>query len=247
MPPSPLSGPIDAFAAAVRAPGTALLFGLGVLTGCILEGEDVASRDTVRLVDTVRITDTVVLLEEVNGGAPGAPTGARRNRPSVRDVVPPDSTRPIPVTPGDLQYLTSRRLVVPVAGVPRSKLPDTFDDPRGNRRHNAMDILAPRGTPVLSVDSGRIVKLHTSKGGGLTIYAMDPAERFIYYYAHLDRYRDGVAEGKPLRRGEIIGYVGSTGNATTPHLHFAIARADPDKRWWSGRPVDPLPFLRGGR
>ncbi len=117
---------------------------------------------------------------------------------------------------------------------------------RGQRRHNAVDILAPRGTPVRSADDGTVAKIDTSAGGGLSIYIVGPRERFIFYYAHLDRYRDGIAEGMRVRKGETIGYVGTTGNAppTVPHLHFAIALADEDKRWWSGTPLDPLPLLR---
>ncbi|MCM2315005.1 MAG: peptidoglycan DD-metalloendopeptidase family protein [Thermoanaerobaculia bacterium] len=140
-----------------------------------------------------------------------------------------------------------RPIIIPVAGVDRSAVRDMFDDGRGDRRHEAIDIMASRGTPVLAADDGVVKKLFTSVGGGLTIYEFDPDERFCYYYAHLDRYADGLREGQRLRRGEIIGYVGSTGNASkdAPHLHFALIRLDADKRWWKGTYVNPYPLLAG--
>jgi len=155
------------------------------------------------------------------------------------------------VTPADLRDLTSRRLLLPVAGIGADKLADTFAERRGAggvRAHGALDILAPRGTRVLSADDGRVVKVHTSRAGGLTVYAADPTGRFVYFYAHLDGYRTGLAEGDRLRRGDVIGYVGTTGNAppNTPHLHFAITRVnDADRGWWQGTAIDPLPILGG--
>jgi murein DD-endopeptidase MepM/ murein hydrolase activator NlpD len=137
-------------------------------------------------------------------------------------------------------------LIVPVAGVQPKDLLDTFDEPRGNRRHNALDIPAPRGTPVLSATDGRVQRVFSSQAGGLMVYASDPTGRFVLMYAHLDRYADGLADGMPLKRGETIGYVGTTGNAppNVPHLHFAIARTSNVERWWTGLPVDPRPLLR---
>ena len=138
-----------------------------------------------------------------------------------------------------------RRLAIPVEGVAAADLRDTFDDGRPGHRHEAIDIAAPRGTRVVAVDDGTLVKLFTSVPGGLTIYQFDPDARFAYYYAHLDRYADGLREGMALRRGEVIGYVGTTGNAParTPHLHFAIARLTATKEWWKGDPIDPYPIL----
>jgi murein DD-endopeptidase MepM/ murein hydrolase activator NlpD len=128
-------------------------------------------------------------------------------------------------------------------------LTSTFVDPRGggSRRHEAMDILAPRGTEVYATLDGKIARLFTSAAGGLTIYQFDPAEEYAFYYAHLDRYAPGLAEGQVVRKGQTIGYVGTTGNAPvgTPHLHFAIFKLGPDKRWWEGEPVDPFLVLRG--
>jgi murein DD-endopeptidase MepM/ murein hydrolase activator NlpD len=138
-------------------------------------------------------------------------------------------------------------LVVPVAGVPRSALRDSFEEVRGNGRHEAIDIPAARGTPVLAVADGPIAKLFTSVPGGLTVYQFDPASRYAYYYAHLDRYADALHEGQVVKAGDTIGHVGSTGNASAdaPHLHFAIFELGPAKQWWKGTPVNPYPLLAG--
>jgi murein DD-endopeptidase MepM/ murein hydrolase activator NlpD len=139
-------------------------------------------------------------------------------------------------------------LIVPVRGVEPSQLHDTYDELRGGdtRPHEALDIPAPRGTPVLSATGGRVLKLFDSKAGGKMVYAADSTERFILMYAHLDRYANGLAEGQPLKRGQVIGAVGTTGNAppNLPHLHFAIARSNDVKVWWKGAPVNPYPLLR---
>ena len=140
-----------------------------------------------------------------------------------------------------------RPLAMPVAGIDPSTIHDNFDEMRGGstRRHDALDILAPRGTNVLATDDGTVKKLFNSVPGGLTVYQFDPDERYCYYYAHLDAYAPGLHEGQSLRRGDLVGYVGTTGNAPkeTPHLHFAITRLDPDKRWWTGTAIDPFPLL----
>ena len=142
--------------------------------------------------------------------------------------------------------LTKRHLLIPVEGVSADALQDTFEDARAiGRWHDAIDIMAPRGTPVRAVEDGTIAKLFTSKAGGLTIYQFDPTQTFSYYYAHLDRYADGLAEHNEVRRGQLLGYVGSTGNASenAPHLHFAIARLDTDHSWWKGDAINPYPLL----
>ncbi|WP_293464289.1 M23 family metallopeptidase [Polaromonas sp.] len=140
-------------------------------------------------------------------------------------------------------------LLLPVQGIAARDLRDTFDDGRdGNQRgHEAIDILAPRGTPVLAVADGPIVKLFLSKPGGITVYQFDATGQLAYYYAHLDRYADGLAEGQIVRRGSVVGYVGSTGNASpdAPHLHFAIFRLGPEKQWWKGEPINPFGYLGG--
>ena len=144
--------------------------------------------------------------------------------------------------------LKGRRLEMPVDGVSRDQLHDTFDERRGGglRRHEAIDIMAPRGTPVRSVDAGRVAKLFKSVAGGITVYVFDPTETFAYYYAHLDRYAAGLEEGHQVRRGEVLGYVGSTGNASedAPHLHFAVFQLGPERQWWKGEAIDPYPLLR---
>src|SRR5688572_30037867 len=167
---------------------------------------------------------------------------------SADTITPPTATQDrtaVAPTSAELAELASA-LIVPVAGVQSKGLLDTVDEPRGTRRHNALDIPAPRGTPVLAAADGRVLRMFSSEAGGLMVYASDPTNRFVLMYAHLDRYADGLADGMPLKRGETIGYVGTTGNAPpdVPHLHFAIARTSDVARWWTGLPVDPRPLLR---
>lgn len=142
--------------------------------------------------------------------------------------------------------LKGRVLIVPVEGIRRDQLSPQFDQARGERRHEAMDILAPTGTPVKAIEGGRIARLFFSKAGGITIYQFDPTEKFCYYYAHLDRYAAGLREGDQVTQGQVVGYVGISGNApkNTPHLHFAVFRLNADKRWWEGVPIDPYEILR---
>lgn len=138
-------------------------------------------------------------------------------------------------------------LVIPVQGVTRDRLRDTYSHARGlGRRHDAIDIEAPRGTPVLSVAASVVMKLFQSDRGGTTLYALAPDQRTVYYYAHLDRYADGMTEGRRLRAGEIIGYVGDSGNAQPGdyHLHFEISTTADPKKYWGGTPVNPYPLLR---
>ncbi|HEX3556170.1 MAG TPA: M23 family metallopeptidase [Thermoanaerobaculia bacterium] len=173
--------------------------------------------------------------------------------PGTTPILPPApsgpaaSPRPAVPPPADL---AARQLLIPVQGVQPQGLQDTYDDARsGGRVHDAIDILAPRNTPVLAVEPGRIVKLFTSNKGGLTIYQFDPTETYCYYYAHLERYAPGLAEGSQVARGQVIGYVGTSGDApaNTPHLHFAITRLPPQKNWWQGDAINPYPILRRGR
>jgi murein DD-endopeptidase MepM/ murein hydrolase activator NlpD len=134
----------------------------------------------------------------------------------------------------------------PISGVKASALRDSFNEVHNGHRHEAIDISARLGTPVRAVVDGTIRKLLFSKAGGNTIYEFDLAGVYCYYYAHLERYADGVRDGMPVSQGEVIGYVGSTGNASpaAPHLHFAIYLLGPQKRWWSGIPIDPYPILK---
>lgn len=137
-------------------------------------------------------------------------------------------------------------IVVPVSGVAVTSLRDMYDEPRGTRVHEALDIPAPRGTPVVSATAGRVLRLHESKAGGLMVYAADVSDRFILLYAHLDAYAPGLAPGTVLAAGQKIGTVGTTGNAPpqTPHLHFAVLRGRPSEAWWRGTATNPYPLFR---
>lgn len=147
--------------------------------------------------------------------------------------------------PGD----SGSGLLLPVQGVTTAQLLDTFTDARSEgRSHDAIDIMAPAGTPVLAVADGHVKKLFDSKQGGLTLYQFNPEGTRAYYYAHLQGYAAGIVEKKMLKRGELIGYVGSTGNANpaAPHLHFAVFVLGPEKQWWKGEAINPYPLLGGG-
>ncbi|HUR80888.1 MAG TPA: M23 family metallopeptidase [Thermoanaerobaculia bacterium] len=200
-------------------------------------------------------------------GAPPAPASAPVPNLSGEplDAPPPEVANEPPVPPAVIAPIATetapppviasepsmrdadapRAMILPVAGVDRTAIHDMFNDARGGRRHEAIDIMAPTGTPVIATDDGVVKKLFTSKPGGLTVYQFDPDQRFCYYYAHLDRYAAGLHEGQLLHRGEVLGYVGTTGNApkNAPHLHFALIRLDKDRRWWKGTYVNPYPLL----
>jgi peptidoglycan LD-endopeptidase LytH len=136
---------------------------------------------------------------------------------------------------------------VPLDGADVESMRGGFDERRdGTRPHEAVDMLAPRNTPVHAVDNGTIAKLFSSKAGGLTIYQYDPTGRYCYYYAHLERYADGLKDGQAVSQGDVIGYVGTSGNApaNTPHLHFAVFELNADKHWWQGRPIDPYQVFK---
>ena len=153
-----------------------------------------------------------------------------------------------PVSETDVAALKAKDLLVPVAGINASQLRDTYYDGRSEgRTHEALDIMAAGGTPVLAAANGTIVRLFQSDKGGITLYQLDTSGLYIYYYAHLQRYADGVAEGKAVRRGEVIGYVGDTGNAGTGnyHLHFAISKPVAPRKWSGGLPINPYPILAG--
>ncbi len=142
----------------------------------------------------------------------------------------------------------ARNLTLPVPGVDPKTLQDTFNEAReGSRRHEATDIPAPAGTPVVAVEDGVIKKLFFSVRGGNTLYEFDPTQTYCYYYAHLQRYAPGLQEGQTVKRGDLIAYVGSSGDAAPgdPHLHFAISKLGPEKHWWEGTPIDPYPILTG--
>jgi peptidoglycan LD-endopeptidase LytH len=176
-----------------------------------------------------------------------APTSA--SNPARAEVMLP------PVAPTGVETVTNEdvallvhEIAMPLDGVNPASLRSNFDERRGGgtRRHEALDLMAPRRTPIRSAAKGRVLKLFTSVAGGLMVYAADSSERFVLMYAHLDGYAPGLRDGSALARGQVIGYVGSTGNAvaSAPHLHFAIARSADVRRWSKGRPIDPVPVLQ---
>ena len=197
----------------------------------------------------------------VPADTPAAPA-ERVEAPAPAQDKPAPTIGPLPAEPGRTSGTPARverprtavpaagagGLIVPVSGIAPAQLSNTFDDARGQGRvHEALDIMAPRGTPVVAVADGTVEKLFASDRGGLTIYQFEPSGRYAYYYAHLDRYAAGLAEGDRLRQGQVIGYVGSTGNASddAPHLHFGIFALGPEKRWWEGTAINPYPLLTG--
>ena len=138
-------------------------------------------------------------------------------------------------------------LIVPVRGVQRDALVDTWGAARAQgRTHQGIDIMAPMGTPVLAVRDGRIMRFFDSVRGGVTIYQFDLAQNYVFYYAHLSARAPGLTEGAQVRQGQVIAYVGQTGNATTPHLHFEIERLGADKKWYHAEAVNPYPYLLNG-
>ena len=165
-----------------------------------------------------------------------------------KQLVDPAGGPPVTVAEGVVVGPTG--LAIPVAGIKPDQLVDTYTQARagGQRTHDAIDIMAPEGTPVIAAAPGRIEKLFFSNGGGgVTAYVRSPDRRWSYYYAHLLSYAPGLAEGQQVRRGQVIGRVGHTGNANPagPHLHFAILRMNPGERWWQGTAINPYPLLAG--
>jgi murein DD-endopeptidase MepM/ murein hydrolase activator NlpD len=176
--------------------------------------------------------------------------------PPQQPVTPPQAitSPPKPVTPPPAEGQAERSApeptvdhpILPVQGVGAGQLTDNFNDRRDGRRHDALDIIASRGTPVIAAVEGNVVKLFHSKLGGTTVYQFDDSRTYCYYYAHLDHYAPGLAEGTLLRQGQVLGFVGSTGNAkaNAPHLHFEVHKLGPEKKWWKGEPLDPLTLLK---
>jgi murein DD-endopeptidase MepM/ murein hydrolase activator NlpD len=202
----------------------------------------------VRSDDGLANVDAPVLVE---GDAPAAaPPGAATAAPGTAAGTPTTARSADPtatIVPPSADELKRRGLAIPVEGIKPEQLVESFSDERsGTRVHEAIDILAPRNTPVKAVEDGTIARLFYSKAGGTTIYQFDPTEQFCYYYAHLERYADGLHEGDHVRKGQVLGYVGTSGNAPkdTPHLHFAVFRLTAAKHWWEGTPMDPYPILR---
>jgi len=158
------------------------------------------------------------------------------------DTLSSDSATPF-LTPE--AALAAKGLIIPVQGVDPSRVRDSYTAARGGRTHDAVDIMAARGTPVVAADGGTILKLRQNDAGGITIYQLDASERFVYYYAHLDRYQDGLTEGLTIRQGDVLGFVGTTGNAPkdTPHLHFQVMLYRGRGQYWGGDPINPHPYF----
>jgi peptidoglycan LD-endopeptidase LytH len=181
----------------------------------------------------------------------GVPRGEQKNFTKAsqgRGAAAASKQRPpLPsVDETDYRRLTARHLTFPVPSARMEGLVDTFSEARGSaRQHEALDIIAEFGVPVVAVEDGTIAKLFNSQGGGgLTVYQFDPSNEYCYYYAHLSGYAPGLKDGMSVKRGDQIGYVGMTGNARTPHLHFAISKLGPDKVWWRGTALNPYSLFR---
>jgi murein DD-endopeptidase MepM/ murein hydrolase activator NlpD len=172
----------------------------------------------------------------------GSAVNAARSSPASAAVDMAESVLTLPEETGSVPDAV---LAMPVVGVKKENLRDTWGESRRTHLHTAIDILAPRGTPVLAAVDGTILKLFTSAAGGLTVYLADRSRSTLYYYAHLDHYADGLHDGLEVTQGALIGYVGTTGNAPvdTPHLHFGIEHLPPTGEWWKGVPTNPYPIL----
>ncbi|MFL9842305.1 M23 family metallopeptidase [Sphingomonas sp. ST-64] len=197
---------------------------LWVMAGCALAA-------FVFLAATIRVVDPPT--------ANGQPAPVPRSAPTDQALAGPAAS-------------VSGPLGIPVVGIAPSALRSNWGDPRGEgmRAHQGLDIMAPANTPVIAAADGRVEKLfYSNGGGGVTLYQRSIDGKWIYYYAHLAAYAPGIAEGRDLRRGETLGYVGDTGNAGAGnyHLHFGVARMAPGERWHQGTPVDPYPLLAGSR
>jgi peptidoglycan LD-endopeptidase LytH len=190
-------------------------------------------------------------------GASPPPAAPPRPAPRVAQTPPPApppnygprpdyrSPRDTAITDADLDALWQRQIMVPVEGIVRAKIRDDFTAKRGATMHRALDLMAARSKPVMATDDIVIGRLETGPVGGIVIYATDPTDRFVYYYAHLERYRRGLAVGDRVAKGSVIGYVGTTGNApkNAPHLHFQVMKRAAGRAWWDGPSINPLPFF----
>lgn len=162
--------------------------------------------------------------------------------------VNPESEPPITASQAAkaIVELRQRKLELPIKNFDLSKIKGSFYETHAGVMHGAADMLAPRNTPVHAVEDGKIAKLFNSKRGGLTIYQADPSGRYVYYYAHLERYADRLHDGDHVKQGQVIGYVGTSGNAPpdTPHLHFSVGLGDALKKWWVTSSVDPYEIFK---
>jgi murein DD-endopeptidase MepM/ murein hydrolase activator NlpD len=183
-----------------------------------------------------------------NIAGPGSPGRVAASGEKI--TIDPEAQPPVTLAEGIV--VGPAGLAVPVQGIKPKQLVDTYTQARagGARTHDAIDIMAPEGTPVVAAADGTVEKLFISQGGGgITVYVRSPDQRWIYYYAHLQGYAPGLTEGQRVRRGQLIGRVGHTGNAdpTGPHLHFAVNRMQPGESWYQGMPINPYPLLAARR
>ena len=222
-------------------PALVVCFGIGVATGWILreKGPPLPAASNI-----AGIQVDAEAPAEKTPRAPVAGTSGSEARPVSTAGGPTISAAPPPEAAAALESLRQRDLRVPIDGLNVESLKGSFDEHRsgsGGHVHDAADMLAPRNTPIHAVESGTIAKLFVSKAGGNTIYEFDPSGQFSYYYAHLERYAAGLHDGQTIARGDVIGYVGTSGNAppTVPHLHFAVYELGPEHHWWQGRAIDP--------
>jgi len=212
----------------------ATLVGLIVLVGAFRK-----KREAARLmVQPAAVPATTPPLSQpLNNSPEGRPPATALSSPSV------SATPFVPVMPSS----SPGKLIIPVLGVRPEQLRDTFSEARSEGRvHDAIDIAAPKGTFVIAAADGPIVKLFHSERGGTTIYQLSANQELVFYYAHLSHYADGLAEGNTVRQGDVIAYVGDTGNAGAGnyHLHFSIATVSDPKRYWEGTNINPYPLLR---
>ncbi len=238
------------------------IFALGIAVSGAL-GHPLSSQEPPTDADPSTLGD-VILLPPSGDAAPGlSPAGALDLEPAIEPEAipapeqlapndppvgsPPVNPAPCSTNPAVERALSDKRLLIPVLGIVRSQLRDSYRQRRsGGRTHHAIDIMAPRNTPILAIDDGTIVKLTRNRLGGITLYQLDPTGMYAYYYAHLERYAPGLAVGRQVRRGQVIGYVGTSGNAPkhAPHLHFAIYRLPEERSGWLGQPVNPFDILQ---
>jgi murein DD-endopeptidase MepM/ murein hydrolase activator NlpD len=172
------------------------------------------------------------------------PTTIATPKPKPKPSITPEQARHA------VAELRARHLLLPIQGFNPESIKGSFYEKRGTEMHEAADMLAPRNTPVIAVEDGTIAKLWMSKAGGITIYQFDASQRYVYYYAHLESYAPNLKDGDIVKRGQIIGFVGTSGNAppNTPHLHFSISVVTEPGRWWSGAQIDPYEvFTNNGR
>jgi len=194
--------------------------------------------------------DTVAASPEQSTSATQTPIAGQPPASEASETPPPENTEPAADTTLAGSYVGRLKLIIPVQGVRPDELQDTFMDARTEGRiHDAIDIPAPAGTPVLAAADGEIAKLFQSERGGTTIYQYSTDKKLVFYYAHLQRYADGLAPGKFVHQGEVIAYVGDTGNAGAGnyHLHFSISVIPNPTRYWEGTNINPYPLLRNSQ